>query len=100
MWALDYNGRMQKIIYSPASYVLMQMLVDLRTEAGMTQQEFGSRVGWRQSKISEVERGQRMLMALELIYYLRPFGVSATDFMRKLEAELAALEERQNAPGG
>lgn len=91
---------MQKILYSPASRVLTRLLIELRIESGMTQKEFADRIRWSQGKVSAIERGQRMLKALELVYYLRPFGVSATDFMRKLEAEMAALEERKNAPGG
>jgi transcriptional regulator with XRE-family HTH domain len=88
------------MIHSPMSRVLTRLLFELRTESGMTQEEFGDKVGWSHQTVSAIEKGERMLLALELVYYLRPFGVSATDFMRKLEAELAALEEQQNAPGG
>lgn len=82
---------MRKIIHSPASRALTGLLVDLRKESGMTQEEFADKLGWVRQTVSAIERGERMLMVLELVEYLKPFNLSASAFMETLERELASL---------
>ena len=83
---------MQKLIHSPASRKLTQILIDYRKQSGMTQEEFATQLGWHRQTVSAVERGERMLLILEVFDYLRPFNISPLSFIERLEAELATLD--------
>lgn len=71
------------------SYKAMCMFFqELRKSKGFTQTQLAEKVGADQSDISKIERGERRLDVLELIYICRALGVPAREFIANLEARL------------
>ena len=70
--------------------MLRELLIDLRTAAGLTQVALAERLEWEQTHVSRVERGVRRLDVLELRRWVRALGVSLPYFIKKLEHRLEA----------
>jgi transcriptional regulator with XRE-family HTH domain len=62
------------------------MLVEARTNAGVTQAELAKRIGWQQTDISKVERGERRLDLIEFLQFTEALKVDAPDFVRRLQS--------------
>ena len=86
---MPYDTSVDKIIHSAPSRVMSGMLRQLREDAGMRQEDLAAELGVVRQTVSAIERGERMLMVLELFQYLRPLGVKPSDFVARLEAEVA-----------
>ena len=70
-------------------YKIMRMFFqELRRSKGFTQAQLADKVGADQSDISKIERGERRLDVVELIYICNALGVSAQEFIANLEARL------------
>ncbi len=80
---------MEKTLYSETNVVFCRLLREVRAEAGLTQTALADALGEPQSTVSRVEVGQRRLDLLELRQWLAPLGVSAEEFVRRLEERLA-----------
>jgi transcriptional regulator with XRE-family HTH domain len=63
----------------------LRMLVDARTSAGVTQAELAERIGWQQTDISKVERGERRLDLVEFLQFADALKFDAPDFVRRLQ---------------
>lgn len=79
-----------KSIHSTEYAVVLRMLRKDRKESGVTQVELARKLGLTQSQISKIERGENRLDILQLRSFCQAVGVSVTDFVRRLEAELTA----------
>ncbi len=55
----------------------------------MRQEDLAAKLGVVRQTVSAIERGERMLMVLELFEYLRPFGLKPNEFVARLEMEIA-----------
>ncbi|MBN8940631.1 MAG: helix-turn-helix transcriptional regulator [Rhizobiales bacterium] len=64
---------------------MIELLVQARKDAGITQTELGKRVGQRQTFVSKVELGERRLDAAELIEFSRAILVDPYELMREAE---------------
>jgi DNA-binding XRE family transcriptional regulator len=73
----------RKSIHSPEQQVLLQLLRDLRSEAGLRQSDLAQRLGRPQSFVSKYEVGERRLDILEL-----------RSICQALDTDLAGLVER------
>ncbi len=58
----------------------------------MRQEDLAAKLNVVRQTVSAIERGERMLMVLELFAYLRPFGIKPSEFVARLEAELSKSE--------
>jgi transcriptional regulator with XRE-family HTH domain len=67
---------------------LGSLIRDMRSDAGLRQEELAQRVGKGQSFLSKLETGERGLDVLELLALCKACGVSPTIFMRRLEEHL------------
>lgn len=81
---------MQKIIHSKASRVMTSLLRELREQSGLKQEDLAEQIGTLRQTVSAIERGERMLLALELWIYLQPLGVTPVQFVIMLDERLAA----------
>ena len=73
----------------PESYKAMRLFFqELRKSKGITQTQLAEEVGGDQSDISKIERGERRLDVVELIYICNALGISAQEFIANLEARL------------
>jgi transcriptional regulator with XRE-family HTH domain len=76
---------MRKTIYKEDYKLILQLLTDARTAAGLTQEELADRLKVTQSFISKCERGERRLDILDLRDFCEALGTSLPAFVRKLE---------------
>lgn len=68
--------------------VLLALLKQIRTEAGLTQEELAQKLGLPQSFVSKYESGERRLDILELRQVCQQARISLKDFSARLEAAL------------
>jgi transcriptional regulator with XRE-family HTH domain len=61
------------------------MLVKARTEAALTQAELAEAIGWQQTDISKVERGERRIDVIEFLQFAKVLNIDAQEFMRELQ---------------
>ncbi|MBE7438161.1 MAG: helix-turn-helix transcriptional regulator [Spirochaetales bacterium] len=64
---------------------VIDLLIQARTDAGLSQAEVAGRIGWRQDYVSKVEAGQRRLDVVELARFARAYGKPLRFFTRHLE---------------
>lgn len=75
------------------SRILRHLLRAMRTEAGLRQQDVAERLRLGQSFVSKYESGERRLDVLELREICEVCGITLTDFVERLEAQLATGTE-------
>lgn len=80
---------MDKTIYTREYAVVLQLLREAREQACITQVDLAKKLGQGQSSVSKIERGDRRLDLIQLRTICQVLGVSLTDFVTRLEAELA-----------
>jgi transcriptional regulator with XRE-family HTH domain len=64
---------------------MLELLVQARKNAGVTQVQLGRLVGRRQTVISKIELGERRLDAAEFVNISRAIGVDPYRLMRQAE---------------
>lgn len=74
---------MAKSIRSRRHRALLAVLVASRREAGFTQQQAADRMKWTQSKLAQIETGQRQVYASELFELAAAYKVDALDLFRR-----------------
>jgi transcriptional regulator with XRE-family HTH domain len=67
---------------------LLQLLRQVRLEAGLHQADLAKQLGRPQSFVSKYERGERRLDLLELLAICEVLGISLIDFVRRLEESM------------
>lgn len=71
--------------------VLLRLLKQCRTEAGLTQADFAKALDRPQSFVSDIERGLRRLDLIQLRDICGIFGISLTAFVERFEDALKDL---------
>jgi transcriptional regulator with XRE-family HTH domain len=64
----------------------LQLLRDIRCEAGLRQEDLASTLGRKQAYVSKYERGERRLDLLELISICDAVGLSLTQFAERFDS--------------
>lgn len=67
---------------------LRACLKEMRKKSGLTQIQLAEAIGADQSDISKIERGERRLDVVELIYVCRALGITTEAFIAALEGHL------------
>lgn len=80
--------RMKKKVYIAQRGRLVNLLREIRIEAGLTQMELAVRIERDQTFVSKYESGQRRLDALELREICQAIGMTLEEFARRLEKVL------------
>lgn len=81
-----------KSIYRDEFAVFIQLLRDLRQEAGHTQISIAAKLGRPQNVISTIERGKLRLDFLQLRDWCRACNTTVVDLASRFEEGLAAQE--------
>lgn len=84
---------MQKNLHTRDHQLLLELLIELRNAAQLTQVGLAERLSWEQTHVSRVERGVRRLDVLELRRWVSALGISLQDFIEQFEQRL-----RSNTP--
>lgn len=79
---------MEKKLRRPEHKALLELVKQMRTDAGLNQQELANRVGEPQSFVSKYESGERRLDILELKQVLDALQVPFLKFAKLLELRL------------
>jgi transcriptional regulator with XRE-family HTH domain len=80
---------MEKSIYSREYQVMLRLLREARSDAGLTQLDLAKRLRLTQSLVSKIERGDRRLDLAELRSFCRVIGIGLVEFVGRVERELA-----------
>jgi transcriptional regulator with XRE-family HTH domain len=79
------GANVPKSVFTSAYRKLTKMLVKARTEADLTQAELAEAIGWQQTDISKVERGERRIDVIEFLQFAKVLDIDAQEFMRELQ---------------
>ena len=79
---------MDKSIYTREYEVVLRLLKNARSRAGLTQVALAEKLGQTQSFVSKIERGELRLDIVQLRTILHALGAKLPDFVRRLEREL------------
>jgi len=63
----------------------LQLLVQVRKNAGITQEEVAARLGRHQSFVSKYENGERRVDLIEFLDIAEAIGFEPVSFMRKIQ---------------
>lgn len=83
---------MQKTLISREYRVFLDLLREVRVNAGITQVELAGRLEETQSFVSKCERGERRLDLVEVRSWCRCLDTSFQAFIQNLEGRLQELE--------
>jgi transcriptional regulator with XRE-family HTH domain len=68
--------------------VLVELIAEVRDQAGMTQRDVADKLGQGQSWYAKNESGERRMDMLEVLAILDALGVDAGEFIRRLRRAL------------
>jgi DNA-binding XRE family transcriptional regulator len=81
-------GEQMKKIHPSDYKALRTCLKEVRKKSGLTQIQLAEAIGADQSDISKIERGERRLDVVELVYICRALGITTEAFIAALEGHL------------
>jgi ribosome-binding protein aMBF1 (putative translation factor) len=93
IWGTPKSGSIEALVFAlafPLSSLrsdlyqrTIELLVQARKDAGITQVELGKRLGQRQTFVSKFELGERRLDVAEFIEVSRAIGIDPHEMLRK-----------------
>lgn len=83
---------MPKTIHTAEYRVFLDLLRQVRLDAGLTQLELAERLGVTQAFVSKSERGDRRIDVLELARFCRVMGSSLASFAVRLERSVQLFD--------
>lgn len=86
-------------VRSPAHEKVIQVLVELRQQAGLTQRDLAARLGTRQSLIARLEAGQRALTFLEFVAICEGVGSPPAFVLDRILVEIPPGDRARAFPG-
>jgi len=96
-WGTPNSGSIEALVFAlalPLSSIrsdlylrIIELLVQARKDAGITQAELGRRIGQRQTFVSKFELGERRLDIAEFLAVGRAIGTDPFAIVRAVEAE-------------
>lgn len=84
---------MARSLRTPGHRALMQVLIETRKEAGITQQELADRLNRPQSYVAKVETGERRLDVVEFIEWADGIGRSPAKLVEKVAKAIPGYEQ-------
>ncbi len=88
---------MVKSLNRTETQILLDLLLESRREAGLTQSKCSRALGRPQSFMSDVERGVRRLDLVQMRELCKVFGTSLPNFVQCFENKLAKKEKLSDA---
>jgi hypothetical protein len=88
-----------KSVFSTEYQSLLALLIKVRSDSGLTQQEVGKRLGRDQSYVSKYERGVRRLDVVEFVEVTRVLGVDPFDLLRQIMGGPDAVDKDRDTAG-
>ncbi len=85
---------MARSLRTPGHRALMQVLIETRREARITQQELADRLNRSQSYVAKVETGERRLDVVEFIEWAEGIGASPALLMDRVQKLFPVSSQR------
>ena len=85
-----------KTIHTSEYRGLVRRLRAIREEAGITQSELSSKLGWPQQRLSAIEAGARRLDILEFIHLTFALGLSVQSAIELVASEAGVKKPRRS----
>ena len=79
---------MPKSVFTDGYDTFLEMLVDARKNAGITQVDLAKKLNRPQPFVSYFERGERRIDVIEFFAIARQLGIEPVQFLAKLEKRL------------
>ena len=79
---------MPKTVFTGSHTVLVELLIEARKRAGLTQTDLGARLGKNQKFVSLVESSQRRIDVLEFYAIARAIGAEPVALFQELAGRL------------
>ena len=76
-------------MFTPAYREVIEAVVALRKEAGLTQREMASLLNREQSYVGRIETGQRRIDVVELVWICKACGVDPDGAIQRLVKSIA-----------
>jgi transcriptional regulator with XRE-family HTH domain len=73
-----------KSVHTRNYRLFLELLIETRKEAGVTQEELAKRLNRPQSFVSKCENGERRLDVIELLEFLQSIGVEPLIFLKEI----------------
>lgn len=86
---------MEKSVYTDEYQAVIDLLREMRIEAGVTQVQLAEILGQSQSFVSKYERGDRRLDVIQLRTVCQILGSSLTSFIGLLEKRLSPVTTKK-----
>jgi len=83
---------MRKSIHTRDYARFLELLIEVRHQAGLTQAQLGEQLPFEQPGISKIERGERRVDIIELKMICDRLGISLRDFITELEKRISKRE--------
>lgn len=80
---------MRKSIHTREYRILLELLIEVRRRAGLTQSDLGHRLPFEQPGISKIERGERRIDIVELKRICEAVGMTLGQFVTEFEKRVA-----------
>jgi len=80
---------MRKSLHTRDYAVFLELLIEARHRAGITQAQLAQRLLFEQPAISKIERGERRVDVIELKMICSQLGIPLQDFIAELEDRLS-----------
>ncbi len=84
---------MGRWVSSPSYRATVEVLVEARKAAGLTQRELAARLGRPYSVIANIERGERRIDVVEFIAVARAIGLGELELMERTAAAIGTKLE-------
>ena len=81
---------MKKSFGLPEHRQFLDLLLESRQNAGLTQQQLAKKIDETQSFVSKIERGEIRMDLVQLNTYCQAMGTTLSKFVREFEARVAA----------
>ncbi len=81
---------MGRWVTSPSYRATVQVFVEARQTAGLTQRDLAARIGRTHSVIANIERGERQVDIVEFIAIARALEIDELELMRRVVAAVGS----------
>ena len=75
---------MTKSVHTRNYRLFLELLINARKDAGVTQEQLARRLNRPQSFVSKCENGERRVDVIELLQILQSIGVEPISFIKKI----------------
>jgi transcriptional regulator with XRE-family HTH domain len=85
---------MRKSVHTRDYAIFLQLLIEFRRRAGLTQAQLGQQLPFEQPAISKIERGERRVDVIELKLVCERLGLSLQEFTKAMLGSVPTMADQ------